>query len=372
MNTFSTVHPLPFSTLLCHLLTTSSHLSSPISSFSAHILHHFLSHFLQLLPRACRYALCTYVLYEVGLELPSEASAKAIVRKAMCHDPTLSMYLARQALQKLHRTVTDAGWGQQMNNIIEFLRVLLTVEGDDLVMFRVNTVLLEQNYGLATIAALERARPSICRTNEYERTGVFSRYLGNIVFIYSQTLSLIHPLTPATPHPHRSLTLSPRYLLNTSYHTHPITLGFIQELCLLPVFSDGLHALAAEHERARSVKKCLRFPPHSTIAGGGGNMNLPEWDAYVVSHTTVEVSKGIRPEVNGIYNFVAFKQNAGYYSRLGSYDGNPALFTLYKCTVNNGGYQWFISVTPEGLEPGTNRDVDFYFSHAKSEFYGNG
>ena len=142
-------------------------------------------------------------------------------------------------------------------------------------------------------------------------------------------------------------------------------------MCLLPVFSDGLHALAAEHERARSVKKCLRFPPHSTIAGGGGNMNLPEWDAYVVSHTTVEVSKGIRPEVNGIYNFVAFKQNAGYYSRLGSYDGNPALFTLYKCTVNNGGYQWFISVTPEGLEPGTNRDVDFYFSHAKSEFYGN-
>ena len=112
----------------------------------------------------------------------------------MCHDPTLTMYLARQALQKLHRTVTDAGWGQQMNNIIEFLRVLLTVEGDDLVMFRVNTVLLEQNYGLATIAALERARPSICRTNEYERTGVFSRYLGDTLFSYILRHYLSHVL----------------------------------------------------------------------------------------------------------------------------------------------------------------------------------
>ena len=144
-------------------------------------------------------------------------------------------------------------------------------------------------------------------------------------------------------------------------------------MCLQQVFSDGLHALAAENERVRTVKRNLRFPPHSTVAAGGGNnnMNLPELEAFVVSHTTVEVSRGLKPEVNGTYNFVTFKHNAGYYNRLGSFEGKPAVFTLYKCTVNNGGHQWFISVTPEGLEPGTNRDVDFYFAHAKQEFYGN-
>ena len=101
-----------------------------------------------------------------------------MARKAMTGDPHLTHYLARQALQKLHRTVTDAGWGQQMNTIIEFLRVLISVEGDDLVMYRVRMVLLDPHYGLATVASSERIRPSLCRTNEYERTGVFNRYIG--------------------------------------------------------------------------------------------------------------------------------------------------------------------------------------------------
>lgn len=69
--------------------------------------------------------------------------------------------------------------------------------------------------------------------------------------------------------------------------------------------------------------------------------------------------------MNGEYTFKDIKANAGYYDRIGEYHGKPARFTLYKCSLKNGGYQWFISTTPDGHEPGTSHDTDFYYCHAK-------
>ena len=60
------------------------------------------------------------------------------------------------------------------------------------------------------------------------------------------------------------------------------------------------------------------------------------------------------PCTNGVYKFVQFKNNAGYFNRIGEWEGKKVNFTLYKCTVNNGGFQWFISITPDGSEPGAN------------------
>jgi hypothetical protein len=37
-------------------------------------------------------------------------------------------------------------------------------------------------------------------------------------------------------------------------------------------------------------------------------------------------------------------------------------FTLYKCSVYYSGFQWFLSISPNGLELGTNKDTDFYYS----------
>jgi hypothetical protein len=75
------------------------------------------------------------------------------------------------------------------------------------------------------------------------------------------------------------------------------------------------------------------------------------------------------PEVNGDYHFCDLKNNAGYYSRSGSYKEKESKFTLYKCSLRNGGFQWFISITPEGMEPGTTNDIDFYFAPAKVQDY---
>jgi hypothetical protein len=87
--------------------------------------------------------------------------------------------------------------------------------------------------------------------------------------------------------------------------------------------------------------------------------------------STVRVENAGVPEVSGLYTFVNIKCNAGFYCKRDVYEGRDVRFTLYKCSVNNGGFQWFISITPEGCEPGTTKDTDFYFAYAKNEVYGN-
>lgn len=68
------------------------------------------------------------------------------------------------------------------------------------------------------------------------------------------------------------------------------------------------------------------------------------------------------PEINGTYRFKDIRCNAGYYSRVGQFEGKSANFTLYKCSLKSGGFQWFLSITPEGASPGTTNDIDFYFA----------
>jgi hypothetical protein len=84
-----------------------------------------------------------------------------------------------------------------------------------------------------------------------------------------------------------------------------------------------------------------------------------------VRNTVVIVAHAGVVEINGEYMFKDVKCDAGYYSRRGSYQGVEVDFTLYKCSLKNGGFQWFISITPEGKEPGTSADTDFYYASAK-------
>lgn len=86
----------------------------------------------------------------------------------------------------------------------------------------------------------------------------------------------------------------------------------------------------------------------------------------LVSSTIVRVEHGGVHEVNGDYLFNEVRYNAGSYARRGTYRGNEVIYTLYKCSLKNGGYQWFLSITPEGMEPGTTNDIDFYYASAKN------
>jgi hypothetical protein len=82
---------------------------------------------------------------------------------------------------------------------------------------------------------------------------------------------------------------------------------------------------------------------------------LTENEDNAVRNTVCKVEGAGVPEVNGEYKFNSLKHDSGFYIRRADYNGKPAKFTLYKCSLSNGGFQWFISITPEDMEPGMNR-----------------
>jgi hypothetical protein len=90
-------------------------------------------------------------------------------------------------------------------------------------------------------------------------------------------------------------------------------------------------------------------------------------EVELVTLAVVRVEHAGVPEVNGDYVFRDIRFDAGYYARQGVHLGREVTFTLYKCSLKNGGYQWFLSITPPGKEPGTTDDIDFYYATAKAQ-----
>jgi hypothetical protein len=97
--------------------------------------------------------------------------------------------------------------------------------------------------------------------------------------------------------------------------------------------------------------------------------SLTDSEDTLVRNTVVVVETAGVPEVNGEYFFVDIKNNAGFYARTAVYREKEVRFTLYKCSLRNGGFQWFISITPDNNEPGTTNDIDFYYAIAKTHDY---
>lgn len=256
----------------------------------------------------CRACLSNIALYEIGLAA-SEASTKAVARRVCLRDPGMTT-LITQALAKLFAISCENTWNHHPVSVInDFLKLLFAID-DGFQIQRLHEMLLSPKYGLAVVALTEKNRPTNCRANEFNKYFLYERYLG-----------------------------------------------FVQDLVPLPKFVECLTALAQTEPVARTIKGMLRLIP--------GYM-LTENEDLIVRNTKIVVDGAGVPEVNGEYMFKDIKNNAGYYHRMGVYAGNEVHFTLYKCSLRNGGYQWFLSITPEKMEPGTHHDIDFYYSSAKN------
>jgi hypothetical protein len=264
-----------------------------------------------MLPEGCRTALSQLSFYEAGL-LTAEPAARAIAQRIAVEDERASCALITQALDKLLDVSSESAWVPQASGVIvDFLRLLLSIE-DSISVLRLRTALLASGSGLAVVALQERAKPSSCRANEYNKHTLLDRYVTNV-----------------------------------------------QELLSVSGLLDKLTALAAEDAHIASLRGMLRLRPGSS---------LTEDEEVLVRNTIVRLEGAGTAHINGDYVFENVKHGAGYYSRTSANPntGTVTRYTLYKCSLQNGGYQWFLSITPAGVEPGSKQDVDFYFAMAKS------
>jgi hypothetical protein len=171
--------------------------------------------------------------------------------------------------------------------------------------------MLNPQNGLAVHIIVEMNRPSNCRANDYDRRGLMKRYVS-----------------------------------------------LVQDLVAVEGVKDIFIRMAETDPPIRIVKGHLKARPDS---------HLTENEENMIKGTTVYVENAGTAEVNGEYKFTDFKCNAGMFTHPGTFNNKDVVYTLYKCSVVNGGYQWFISVVPDGMEPGTNNDIDFYFALSKND-----
>lgn len=65
--------------------------------------------------------------------------------------------------------------------------------------------------------------------------------------------------------------------------------------------------------------------------------------------------------VNGAYFSEGIANDARMYVKQGGvWKGEHRRFTLFHCSVSNGTKHWYISIIPDGQQPGTTSDIDFY------------
>ncbi len=80
-----------------------------------------------------------------------------------------------------------------------------------------------------------------------------------------------------------------------------------------------------------------------------------------VQERYIWVSNAGNAQVNGRYERDGFYQGVAKYSRNGWYRGQRCKYWLYMDRVSSWSREWFISAIPNGVEPGTDPDLDFYF-----------
>ena len=64
--------------------------------------------------------------------------------------------------------------------------------------------------------------------------------------------------------------------------------------------------------------------------------------------------------VNGSYQRSDTFDNVGKYSMVGTWNGGECVFSLFRCNTSNNTKHWYISIVPDGVQPGTSTDIDFY------------
>jgi len=71
--------------------------------------------------------------------------------------------------------------------------------------------------------------------------------------------------------------------------------------------------------------------------------------------------------INGIYNYSGVFDNVARYSKIGIWQDHEETFSLFRCRLSDHTKRWYISIVPKNIQPGTNKDTDFYLAAATGD-----
>jgi hypothetical protein len=224
--------------------------------------------------------------------------------------------------------------------MVDLLKSLLSIE-DDLITDRYQEVLLNRDIGIAKLISEQQPGGSSGNENDWSRRSLFAKWIS-----------------------------------------------LVQELFFdVPQFPKMLLQFADKDPKCKFLKGNLRlrkgenhcFARELLLTRCFVDTMLTENDEHLLKSCAIRVSGAGVSAVDGDYHFVKLMQGSGLFKRQGLLSGDhPVTFYLYKCAVGAGGsgaggmHHWYISVAPDGAEPGTAQDVDFYYALCDgSEINGN-
>jgi hypothetical protein len=71
--------------------------------------------------------------------------------------------------------------------------------------------------------------------------------------------------------------------------------------------------------------------------------------------------------VNGIYVHKNSLDGVKKFEKTGVWNGREEMFHLFRCRLSDKTRRWYISIVPRNIQPGSNKDIDFYCAKALDE-----
>ena len=143
-------------------------------------------------------------------------------------------------------------------------------------------------------------------------------------------------------------------------------------LALEPEFGDSSNAAAKKKKKKKNKKSVAKTTEsgHQEDRLGNEAATNDESEAGAGRDTVTVVGAGTRA-ANGTYRVSGKWDGVDMYAReVAGARGKAFTFTLFRCELFKGDRRWYISVVPTdlpGIHPGTNQDIDYYFSPSDAQ-----
>jgi len=95
---------------------------------------------------------------------------------------------------------------------------------------------------------------------------------------------------------------------------------------------------------------------------------MPYDQVDYVNGTKVIVSGAGVKAINGIYTRSGSFDGVAKYQKNGIWKDKEETFSLFRCKLSDQSKRWYISIVPKNIQPGTNKDLDFYSAQGRNEF----
>lgn len=295
------------------------------------------------------YGLTSLHLYHIASFSSSSHLAEYILALTVLRHHNLINLIISEALKTLY--LTQGNWsGNEVVQVIQMvLKVLASVEGDDQ-QTHINNIMLSNDRvnarknigeGLLIVAKdLAMARSTQNYSTEYSHESL-------LLDTYIEVISGLKKLQAVE---------------NWMAENKEAWSWLEQWLHPDAVVSDR-----ADYSRRDGAVRQGGYDQSDSDLNGGLNDSDDDDDDSHFEDGIVQVEGAGIIQINGIYTWNSTWDSVDLFTKTAVWENTEQTFSLFRCRLSDNSKRWYISIVPKNNNPGTSKDIDFYFQVASGE-----